>query len=118
NIHLVENGQVKDVQFSSDQFEYVAKRFPEPVPAGLPYAGLRMLFPVNLPSKQDEVAAFVGASYFRLLGKNQRYGMSARAVALNTADSAGEEFPRFTEFWIEKPSATAGSMQFHALLDS
>jgi glucans biosynthesis protein len=32
----------------------------------------------------DELGAFLGASYFRLLGKGMRYGESARGLALNS----------------------------------
>jgi periplasmic glucans biosynthesis protein len=117
-IHLVENGQVKDFDFSPKQFEYGTNHFSQPWPAGLHFPGFRILYPVNAPDKQDEVASFVGASYFRLLGKGQRYGVSARALAIDTAEPTGEEFPRFTEFWIEQPTARATSLSFFALLDS
>ena len=102
-MHLVENGEVKDYQFDPKLFEYGTNHFPEPLPKTLHFPGFRILYPVNLPTKQDEVASFVGASYFRLLGKGQRYGVSARALAIDTAEPTGEEFPRFTEFWLESP---------------
>ena len=50
---------------------------------------------------------FLGASYFRALGAGQRYGLSARGLAIDTVGGQGEEFPRFTEFWIVKPAADA-----------
>ncbi|YBP37837.1 glucan biosynthesis protein [Klebsiella pneumoniae] len=31
--------------------------------------------------------------------------MSARGLAIDTALPSGEEFPRFREFWIERPKA-------------
>ena len=61
---------------------------------------------------------FLGASYFRLLGKGQRYGASARGLALDTAERGGEEFPRFEQFWIEKPARNATQLVLYALLDS
>ena len=33
------------------------------------------------------------------------YGISARGLAVDTAQPAGEEFPRFSEFWVERPGA-------------
>ena len=117
-IHLIEDGTVKEYPFSQADFEYGTNHFPEPLPSSLHFAGLRMLYPVNTPTKQDEVASFVGASYFRLLGKGQRYGVSARALAIDTAEPTGEEFPRFTEFWIEKPAPKAASLKFYARLES
>jgi glucans biosynthesis protein len=117
-IHLIEAGQVKEFLFSPADFEYGTNHFPQPLPTGAHFAGLRILYPVNIPSKQDEVASFVGASYFRLLGKGQRYGASARALAIDTAEPSGEEFPRFTEFWIERPDRHASALNFFAQLDS
>jgi glucans biosynthesis protein len=117
-IHLVEDGQVRDFNFSPDQFDYDRVRFPAPLPRDLHFAGLRVLYPVNHPGKQDEVATFIGASYFRLLGARQRYGASFRGLAIDTAEPSGEEFPRFTEFWVEKPGAQSTFIQGFALLDS
>src|SRR5262249_14434218 len=59
-----------------------------------------------------------GASYFRALGKEQRYGLSARGLAIDTALASGEEFPHFIEFWIERPAAAAKELTIYALLDS
>lgn len=73
---------------------------------------------VRINEITDEVLVFQGASYFRALGKNQHYGLSARGLAIDTALSSGEEFPRFTEFWLERPSATATELVIYGLLDS
>ena len=43
--------------------------------------------------KQDEVMTLLGASYFRIVGKGQWYGLSARGLAIDTALPVGEEFP-------------------------
>lgn len=116
-IHLVEQGQVHDFVFSAKQFDYGKLPLPAPLSNGLQFAGLRVLYPVNTAEKQDEVAAFLGASYFRIIGAHQRYGVSARGLAVNTAESEGEEFPRFRDFWIEKPGVLDSSMKIYALLD-
>jgi glucans biosynthesis protein len=117
-IHLIEQGQVRDFQFSSGQFDYGGKSLDATLPADLNFAGLRVLYPMNAPDKQDEVVAFLGASYFRLIGAHQRYGASARGLAIDTAEASGEEFPRFTDFWIEKPGAMDSSLRMYALMDS
>ena len=116
-IHLVEGGQVKDFSFSSDLYDYGKNQFSTPVPAGLEFAGLRVTYPLA-PPKLDEVASFVGASYFRLVGTGQRYGAACRGLAINTAEPGGEEFPRFIEFWIVKPAPLAEALELFALLDS
>jgi glucans biosynthesis protein len=61
---------------------------------------------------------FQGASYFRAVAKNLLYGLSARGLALNTAEPMGEEFPAFTHFWIERPAAKATSIVVYARLES
>ena len=43
--------------------------------------GIQVLNQLNEPNKWDELGSFLGASYFRLLGKDQRYGSSARGLA-------------------------------------
>jgi periplasmic glucans biosynthesis protein len=61
---------------------------------------------------------FLGASYFRMVGRGQTYGLSLRGLAVDTALPSGEEFPRFTEFWLVRPEVGANRMEILALLDS
>jgi len=82
------------------------------------FSGLRILFPINRPATFDEVAVLQGASYFRAVGRGQVYGLSARGLALKTADPAGEEFPIFRAFWVEEPKRTSSALVMHGLLDS
>lgn len=82
------------------------------------YAGFRIHYPLNSVQYKDEVAVFQGASYFRLVGPGQVYGLSARGVAVDTAEGSGEEFPRFTEFWLQTPNPEDNSLIIYALLDS
>jgi periplasmic glucans biosynthesis protein len=117
-IHLVEEGQVKDFDLSPQQFDYGRVHFPEPLPRDVHFAGLRVLYQLNQPRKWDELASFIGASYFRVLGARQRYGASFRGLAIDTAEPSGEEFPRFTEFWVEKPGPESTFIRVLALLDS
>ncbi len=117
-IHILEEGQDHEIRFSPEMFDYGGLRFPEPLPKNLFLAGLRLLYPVNQPQKMDEVAVFLGSSYFRVLGAGQVYGASARALAIDTAESSGEEFPRFTAFWIEKPGKQAEQIRLYARLES
>jgi glucans biosynthesis protein len=62
--------------------------------------------------------AFLGASYFRALGRGSAYGISARGLALNTALGVPEEFPRFTAFYLERPAPGARTVAFSAAMDS
>ena len=70
------------------------------------FAGFRIHYPINTPEYQDEVAVFLGASYFRAVGKHMNYGLSARGLAIDTYLSTGEEFPYFGKFWIQNPHPT------------
>jgi periplasmic glucans biosynthesis protein len=117
-IHEITGNGVKDVAFSPDLFDYGHNTLDTDALRGLGFAGFRVHYPVNSPKYKDEVLVFLGASYFRALGKGQRYGISARALAIDTALMSGEEFPRFTEFWIERPDANAHELRVFALLDS
>ena len=47
-----------------------------------------------------------------------RYGLSARGLAVDTVGAAGEEFPVFTTFWLQRPQAGDGDVRFYALLES
>jgi glucans biosynthesis protein len=117
-IHVIDSGRVSDVSFSPAQFDVGTNLLAKDLASGLQFAGFRLLYPLNSLQKMDEVAEFLGASYFRVLGGHQRYGASIRGLAINTADPAGEEFPRFTEFWLEKPPPLAGGIRIFALMDS
>ncbi|MEN9409945.1 MAG: hypothetical protein RL216_1919 [Pseudomonadota bacterium] len=116
----VQDGMATEMLFSTDDFEYLndlAERVPEH--AELPgVAGFRLNHPLNRPDKWDELVAFVGASYFRALGRNSAYGISARGLALNTATSQGEEFPRFSRFYMERDINGGPSITVYATLES
>ena len=88
-------------------------------PASLGYAGFRIAygFDASRPQAHEEFLVFLGASYFRIRGRDQVYGLSARGIAVNTGLPQGEEFPDFTHFWIEEPGGDAASITIFALLD-
>ncbi len=117
-INIVDAGRSRAVEFSPSQFDYGHNSFASQVPQDLGYAGLRVHFPIKKASYKDEVLVFLGASYFRAVGRDQQYGLSARALAVDTGSSSGEEFPYFREFWLLKPSPGARSLTLFALLDS
>lgn len=117
-VHLVEDGQVRRLGYDPAAWDFGRlgldpAQFNEPGPAGF-----RIHTALNSPDYKDELVVFLGASYFRALGRGQRYGLSARALAIDTVGGGPEEFPRFTRFWIEKPGAGATTVTVHALLDS
>ncbi len=116
-INEVTGNRVREMRFNPADFNYGSHKFDPEMLKGLGFAGFRVLHPVNGKHK-DEVVSFVGASYFRGVGKDQWYGLSARGLAVDTALASGEEFPRFVEYWIERPAPGDKQLVIYALMDS
>lgn len=105
------------IPFERDFFSYDLTRDLGRLPSSLGYAGFRVHTPLNRGDIYDEVIAFLGASYFRAIGAGQVYGLSSRGLAVNCGlPDQREEFPRFTDFWVGKPSADATTLTIYALL--
>jgi periplasmic glucans biosynthesis protein len=117
-VHEITDEGVRNIAFDAGTFDYGRNKIDRKELRGLGFAGFRVHFPVNTPSYKDEALVFLGASYFRGLGRGQRFGLSARGLAIDTAEASGEEFPRFLEFWIERPQPAAKELIIYALLDS
>jgi periplasmic glucans biosynthesis protein len=118
-VNIVSGGVARPIAFSRDLFDF-GPRISEPQRAQIDgFAGIRLRYPLNAPTYFDEVIAFLRASYFRFVGRGQRYGQSLRGLAIGAGDpSRPEEFPRFREFWVMQPAAQAESIDLMALLDS
>lgn len=117
-IHVVDNGASTLVQFDPAMFDFGRLPVPMEVPRNLGFAGFRLHHPLNVHHYFDEVIAFLGASYFRAVARDEVYGLSARGLAVDAGLPKGEEFPVFREFWLEKPAADAKHITVYALLDS
>ncbi|MEW6167708.1 MAG: glucan biosynthesis protein D, partial [Pseudomonadota bacterium] len=113
-IFEVVDGQARHIDYDRRQFDTRGVRLGR-LPKDLGYAGFRIHHDSDW---ERDIAAFLGASYFRAVGASRQYGLSARGLAIDTGLPRPEEFPRFTAFWIERPSAEAGELVVHALLDS
>ncbi|MBK6938770.1 MAG: glucan biosynthesis protein G [Planctomycetes bacterium] len=118
HVSTVDAAGIAPVPFSTGSFQYGAGGPPADLPEDLGFAGFRVHAALNRPDYLDELVAFLGASYFRVLGKGQVYGLSARGLALDCGEDSGEEFPRFTQFFVEKPAADSTTLTVVALLDS
>ncbi|MGE9292625.1 MAG: glucan biosynthesis protein [Puniceicoccales bacterium] len=112
------DNHMQEIPFMKDFFDYRQtsldpRRFQE-----LPgYAGFRVKYPLNTPQVYDDLIVFQGASYFRALSRGSAYGMSARGLGVNI-DKGKEAFPRFTQFWLEKPDSGSRQLKLYALLES
>jgi glucans biosynthesis protein len=115
---ITPKGEVRPIPFSKDLFTYRREEVEPLVPDNLGFAGFRIHHPINKPDYYDEVAVFLGASYFRAIGRRMNYGLSARGLAVDTVLPSGEEFPYFRKFWIHEPQPDAEEISLYALLDS
>lgn len=117
-VNVVRDGVPIPVPYQASLFDLGRTKLKQALPVTLGFAGLRLHYPLNRPDVLDEVIAYLGASYFRFLGRDQRYGLSARALAVNAEGEDGpEEFPFFREFWVETPSPGADRAVIYGLMD-
>lgn len=107
-MYEVVDGDVRPLILPSGAFEK----------GGTGIAGWRLNRWIEQPRRSDELAAFLGASYFRLVAPGLRYGVSARGLAVDTVGGQGEEFPAFTTFWMQRPKPGDNEVRFHGLLES
>ncbi len=117
-VNILRGGIPTPVPYSAQLFDYGRNKFERPLPVNLGFAGFRLHYALNQPRVFDELISFIGASYFRVLGRGQKYGLSARGASINAGKKDTEEFPHFREFWIDTPAADADRAIIYALMDS
>jgi glucans biosynthesis protein len=118
-IFTVEGAAAREVLYDPSYFDMPADS-PASQLHGAGFAGIRFQEPREGPLdwRTHDWAAFLGASYFRAIGALNQYGLSARAISIDTAVyGRPEEFPRFTQVFIEKPPAGARTITLYALLE-
>jgi glucans biosynthesis protein len=113
-IFLVQNGESREVLYTDQLFSYGKADFARTLSKDTGFAGFRVMDHEGGP----DWIAFLGASYFRTPGETGQYGLSARGLAIDTGMPEPEEFPRFSNFWIDKLETGENGMLFYALLDS
>jgi len=114
------DGDAHSIGFETADFriydrDIAARADKEPFPG---VAGFRVNYPLNQPENSDELVSFLGASYFRALGRDNIYGESARGLLINSWREGPEEFPRFSEFYLEKPASADQPLTIYAALES
>jgi len=109
-LHEVVGDEVRPLRATASMFEGGAA-------AGV--AGVRLHHWVDKPRRQsEEIVAFLGASYYRMVADGLAYGLSARGLAVDTVGGGSEEFPAFTTFWFQRPQPGDSEVRFYALLES
>ncbi|MES2025741.1 MAG: glucan biosynthesis protein D [Pseudomonadota bacterium] len=115
-IHEVNDGKAVELAYDPEMFNYGKSGLKgKDMPKDLGFAGFRVNFHTDLVR---DITAFLGASYFRAVGSDWQYGLSARGLAIDCGMERPEEFPRFSEFWLERPAKQSNSLVVYALLDS
>lgn len=105
--------RAREILYGSDLFDIPRGHPALKLTENIGFAGFRVM---DHGLKRDWFSA-IGASYFRSSGAFDQYGLSARAVAIDTASQKLEEFPRFVHFWLLGPTAAAEPLRIYALLD-
>ncbi|MDF7666255.1 glucan biosynthesis protein G [Orbaceae bacterium ESL0727] len=118
-INEIVNNQANEIKYNPAYFDLSGANLDKLATNQLGFAGFKVHYPINSKNKtDDEIFTALGGSYFRVVGKGQIYGLSARGLAIDTGEMSGEEFPRFKEFWIERPEPNQRHLIIYALLDS
>jgi len=117
-LHIIRDGSASPVPFTTSLFEYGKVTVPKQLSPSMGFAGFAVTTTLNNPSVQDELIAFLGASYFRLIGRGHRYGLSARSLALDVGGKQPEEFPFFRSLWLEEPVPDSVELVIYGLVDS
>jgi glucans biosynthesis protein len=110
-LHELADGKAREILYGPDYFDYGASGLDPTALAKLGFSGFRVMDGTKKPT---DWLAFQGASYFRSSGQEEQYGASARGIAINTAAATAEEFPRFSEFWLDDNGPV---ISIYALLD-
>ncbi|MGH6943705.1 MAG: glucan biosynthesis protein, partial [Geminicoccaceae bacterium] len=114
-IFEVENGAAREILYSPDFFTFGKTGLDQKLPPDIGFAGFRVM---DGPDAKTDWLAFQGAAYFRTSGALDQYGLSARGLAIDVAMPWPEEFPRFTQFWLERTPADSSRFVMYALMDS
>jgi glucans biosynthesis protein len=115
-MYEVVDGQAQELAYDPAMFKYGRSGLTgSRLPKDLGFAGFRVHFHTD-PDR--DVAAFLGASYFRAVGGEWQYGLSARGLAVDCGMDRAEEFPMFTAFWLERPAPDDGTLTVYAFMDA
>lgn len=117
-VYLVEEGSAREILYDPAMFDFGAFKPPATLPPDTGFAGFSVHHLFAAGESPRELLTFLGASYFRAVGRSARFGISARGLALETGLGKPEEFPAFTAFWVSRPAEPRDPLQIWALLDS
>lgn len=108
---------VSPIPFDKTKFDWPSQAFAQTVPANLGFAGFSVHYPLSGQDARDVMMTFLGGAQFNVVAANQVPGAHARGVAIDTGLPQGEQFPRFTTFWLVRPNPSDLQLTIYALLD-
>ncbi len=114
----VEAGRAIKIPYSALAFDFNSPAKQPATAAQSDFAGFHALAQFDRQAGFKDFLSFLGATNFRAVASGQGFGVSARAFAINTGQTSGEDFPLFRSFWIERPKPVDLSLVAHGLLDS
>ncbi len=118
NVSVIDGDHVRTVAATPAMFRFPGVPPPIRPDRDLPLSGFRLQGHLSSWRRWDDFLQFQGASDFRAIARGEVFGLSARGLAIDTAEPSGEEFPAFTRFWIERPRPRARTIVVYALLES
>lgn len=117
-IHAIDGGKSRRILYSGKYFPMPKDSPARKLPEKSGFAGFRLQESRHRPDwRTQDWVAFLGASYFRAIGALNQYGLSARGVVIDSAEPTPEEFPDFTDFYIEGARRETEPVTVYALLD-
>jgi glucans biosynthesis protein len=119
DVFVVEGGQSRKIIYDQAYFDMPADSVARQLPQGAGFAGIRLQESRDgaLDWQKNDWVAFLGAAYFRSIGELHQYGLSSRGIALDVAvDDHPEEFPDFTQFYIDSNEGS-DSVVIYALME-
>jgi len=118
-INYIDRKGPHPLPYSPSFFRFSGLTFNPPLPPGLGYSGFYLRYPINKPDSLDGFFSVQGSNYFRVIAKDQAWGLPTRGIAINTeVDGKKEEFPDFTDWWLVEPASNATELVLYALLDN
>jgi glucans biosynthesis protein len=116
-IEIVEGGLAKPFSYLPALFDFNPPLSAPPQDSSSGFSGVSFETMIHNADEKQAFLDFQGATFFRSLAAGQIFGLSARALSINTAQSSGEEFPFFRKIWIEKPEIGERALTIYALMD-
>ncbi|MGX2040428.1 glucan biosynthesis protein [Methylocaldum sp. MU1018] len=117
-MYAVEGGKARRIVCSNSLFDIPKSSVAYKLADKLGFAGFRLQESRNRPDwRTQDWIAFLGGCYFRAIGALNQYGLSARGVSIDCAEPTPEEFPDFTEFYIQGALKESDPVMVYALLE-